>query len=170
VSRVLVIGCGNALRRDDGLGIEAIERLRRRWTDAPGDVEFLTVPQLLPELAEPVAAAEEVIFVDARYGGTPGRVRCRALSGTASAPGVLGHHVDPEWILSLARAAYGRAPAGFVFSVDGATFAQGEALSAPVRRALPRLLSLLRTRIERVSACARTSRTAPRASRGTPGR
>ena len=57
---ILVIGYGNELRRDDGLGPRVAASLA-----GPG-VRALAVRQLTPELAEEVATARLVVFVDAR--------------------------------------------------------------------------------------------------------
>ena len=69
---VLVIGVGNPLRGDDGLGWHAAEHLRERLVELHATVT--SCHQLIPELAEPVSRAERVIFIDARVGPTPGTV------------------------------------------------------------------------------------------------
>ena len=61
----LVIGYGNELRRDDGLGPQAA-RAVAGW-GMPG-VLALSCHQLTPELAEIVADAEEALFIDAAVG------------------------------------------------------------------------------------------------------
>jgi hypothetical protein len=50
--RVLIIGYGNPLRTDDGLGWRAAYRLAASLKDAP--VEALAVHQLTPELGEAI--------------------------------------------------------------------------------------------------------------------
>ncbi len=57
----LVIGYGNELRRDDGIG-PRVARAVADW-DIPG-VRALAVHQLTPELAVDIAQAKEVVFVD----------------------------------------------------------------------------------------------------------
>ena len=59
---LLVIGYGNTLRGDDGVGpkvAEAVEALQ-----LPG-VRTLVCQQLSPEHAEPISRARVVVFVDA---------------------------------------------------------------------------------------------------------
>src|ERR1035441_6445297 len=61
-AELLVIGYGNTLRGDDGVGprvAEAIEKL-----NLPG-VRTLVCQQLSPEYADPVSRARTVVFVDA---------------------------------------------------------------------------------------------------------
>jgi hydrogenase maturation protease len=59
---VVVIGYGNTLRGDDGAGPAVAQAIADRAL--PG-VRSLAVPQLTPELAEIVAEANLVVFVDA---------------------------------------------------------------------------------------------------------
>ena len=63
MARALVIGYGNTLRADDGLGPAVAERLGSEWADE--DVGVLSCQLLTPELAEPVSRAEIVVFIDA---------------------------------------------------------------------------------------------------------
>ena len=73
MARVLILGCGNPLRGDDGVGWHAAERLLKRSAEL--DATIKSCHQLTPELAEPVSKAERVIFIDARIGQTPGSPR-----------------------------------------------------------------------------------------------
>jgi hydrogenase maturation protease len=59
---ILVIGYGNSLRSDDEAGCRVAD-LVASW-ELPY-VRSLTVHQLTPELAEPIAQSELTIFVDA---------------------------------------------------------------------------------------------------------
>ncbi len=76
----LVIGYGNTLRGDDGVGprvVEAIEKL-----NLPG-VRTLVCQQLSPEYADPVSRAHTVVFVDAAV-DAPREVQLRASSNPAN--------------------------------------------------------------------------------------
>ena len=78
---LLVIGYGNTLRRDDGVGpgvAEAVAAL-----GLPG-VQTLACALLTPELAEPVARAGMVVFVDAAV-DAPREVQLRRLEPADSA-------------------------------------------------------------------------------------
>nr|MDQ2730551.1 hydrogenase maturation protease [Armatimonadota bacterium] len=70
MSGALVIGYGNPLRRDDGLGPMAAQRLAALAD--PLRVQVLTPYQLSPELAEPISQARFVLFIDASEEGVPG--------------------------------------------------------------------------------------------------
>ena len=66
---LLVIGYGNTLRRDDGVGPHVAEAIAA--LALPG-VEALVCPLLTPELAEAIARARRVVFVDAMVTAPPG--------------------------------------------------------------------------------------------------
>ena len=61
---IVVIGYGNPLRGDDAIGWKAAEALRDVYEDDMA-VEVFASHQLNPEMAESVAEAGMVIFIDA---------------------------------------------------------------------------------------------------------
>src|ERR1035441_2859434 len=119
-SRKLVIGYGNPLRGDDGLGWEVAERLAA--SIANESVAFMAVHQLTPELAEPVSNAEMVIFVDASYEGKPGTWRCDEVKPAPATTSALGHHFSISGLLAYARAIFQASPQAFVVSVAAESF------------------------------------------------
>jgi hydrogenase maturation protease len=142
-SEILVIGYGNLLRGDDGLGQFIVCRLAaRRW---PG-VRTLAVHQLLPELAEELTECGLAVFVDARKGGDGNGVTVTALApiGTAATS---AHHCDPASLLALTQALYGQIPPALWVTVAGEDFRFQEGLSPAARRnaraALGRIESLI---------------------------
>jgi hydrogenase maturation protease len=121
----LVVGYGNVLRGDDGVGPWVAEALA---ATAPPDVRVLTVHQLTPELAEPLAEAEIVIFVDAHRAELGSCVKvCRVNAEPTADP--LGHAVDPARLLALTQALYGATPDTFLVMIPAASFEVGETLS-----------------------------------------
>jgi hydrogenase maturation protease len=139
---MLIIGYGNRLRSDDGVGFRAAELLRERGANS--GVEILAVPQLTPELTEPVSRAQQVIFIDAAADGPPGEIRRRTLA--PSAPGArFTHQMTPEALLAGAAALYGASPSGVLYSIAGESFAYGEQLTPAVERALAELVEKLST-------------------------
>lgn len=143
---VLVIGYGNPLREDDGVGCVAAESLAAESFGAAFASE--TIHQLLPELAEPVSAADFVIFIDAAVEGQPGQVTEYTVLPRPAAPGALNHHLDPAGLLDLAASLYGRCPPARMFTVTAARLGYREGLSPEVAAALPELLARVRLAIE----------------------
>lgn len=121
---LLVIGYGNTLRSDDGVGprvAEAIEELR--WAG----VETLSCGLLTPELADPIAHARKVVFVDASV-DLPKTLRLRPLSPADSSQ-ILAHSADPRTLLALARDLFGSAPKAWWLTIPVEDLGVGEALS-----------------------------------------
>jgi len=142
-ANALVIGFGNSLRGDDGVGPHVADVVAS-W-GLPG-LRSMAVPQLTPELAEPLAAAELVIFVDARVAGRGEALEVRSLDPSESR-GVLGHVSDPRSLLALARAVYGCQPRAWLITIPAADFSLGEGFSPiaklGVEAALARICTLI---------------------------
>jgi|WetSurMetagenome_2_1015567.scaffolds.fasta_scaffold99395_2 hydrogenase maturation protease len=122
MSRPLVIGIGNTLRSDDAAGIVAVEELSRRYPQA----DCLTVHQLGPELAEQVAAARTVVFVDASV-----LVRAVSIQHLRPGQGIVSSHVaTPEVLLGLCEQLHGATPrAAFLVEIPARHLGFGETLT-----------------------------------------
>jgi hydrogenase maturation protease len=142
MARVLVIGYGNPLRGDDGVGWRAAEELARRLPEE--EVQILTRHQLTLEMAEALSLVERVIFIDACEGPPAGHVEWLPITPDAGLPGLYSHHVTPQALLACARELYGSCPAAGIFSVAGESFGYTEELSPRVRAVLPTLLEQVR--------------------------
>lgn len=114
--RDLLIGWGNGLRQDDGVG-GVIAAAAGRW-ELPS-LAVIERTQLTPELAPQLAAARRVLFVDAepQAAAGPGGWRLEplltvaaegAVAGTST--GLFSHHVSAGQVLRLAETLYGRRP------------------------------------------------------------
>src|SRR5258708_21465848 len=101
MTKTLVIGYGNELCGDDGLGWRVAQDLAARQFD--GDVEIMALRQLNPELAEPISQADRVIFIDARMGREPGVVSCEPVAPRTLGINPWSHHRTPPAGLSGAR-------------------------------------------------------------------
>ncbi|MCG3177937.1 MAG: hypothetical protein BIFFINMI_00260 [Phycisphaerae bacterium] len=145
MSDVLVIGYGNALRCDDGLGPEAAERLAASL--GPGTARVQACHQLTPELAEPISRADFVLFLDAACDGEPGTLRVQAVLPADAPAGATIHAMEPSELLNWTRALFGRSPEAWLLTIAGADFGVGCQLSPPVRDALPSLLAEARALI-----------------------
>lgn len=135
----LVVGYGNTLRGDDGVG----QRLAWAIEDEGWEgVKTIACHQLTPEVAETVSRAEAVVFVDAEVGG-PAKSRIRRLEPGSSSR-VLAHAADPGTILALSRDAFGRAPRAWLLTVPAFETGFGEKPSARALKEFPRALGMLR--------------------------
>jgi len=137
MSAVLIIGYGNPLRHDDGLGWLAAQRL----TGLCDGVDIIAMLQLTPELAEPIAKARCVIFVDASRTLTPGDVETDVLEAEEMEhAGLMTHHVSPGILLTMAHVLYGHCPMAYQFAMGGEHFELGDGFSPVVERAFPALV------------------------------
>jgi hydrogenase maturation protease len=123
----LIIGIGNPLRSDDGLGWAVAEQLSR---DCDIGCGIHTVHQLTPEPAQWIAGADLVVMIDASHEGEPGELRIRPLSLPAR-PGAVGtHYTTPEELAALTAVVYGHCPPVVLVTMTGANFSLGEQLSS----------------------------------------
>jgi len=133
----VLVGYGNTMRRDDGVGWRVVRQLAPHCTG----VQVITAHQLMPELAADVAGAAQVVFVDASIDGTPGEVgihRLHPLDRLEDA-----HALTPPGILYLASYLYERVPPAHLVTITGETFALGDTLSATVEAAVPRAVDVI---------------------------
>ena len=138
MSRILIIGFGNPLRSDDGVGWRAAEELEHKLSGS--GVEVITCHQLTPELADTVQPKHSCIL--------PGRPMWRAgnrymLTGKAAGSDVRLFPTNflPLPCLDWRRSSTGKAPLAFTFSIFGECFDAGETLSPQVRKNLPDLVA-----------------------------
>jgi hydrogenase maturation protease len=156
---VVVIGYGNTLRGDDGVGQEVAKALWSR-RDCAGELahaSFTWVVQLVPEMALDLFGSSFAVFVDAAYDANPpGSVKlydldCRHTTGDdlAGAADALGcwSDLNPEVLLLLTSELYGHAPQAKMVTVSVGAADVGECLSPPVRAALPEAVDAVRQAI-----------------------
>jgi hydrogenase maturation protease len=130
---ILIVGYGNQLRADDGVGCRLAEGIAQ-W-EAPG-VRVLVVPQLYPELASDIREARRVIFLDAREALKDAKVETSRLLGREeSLP--LGHALSPEGVVGLAKDLYGRDLDAWLVTIPAFEFAWREELSPRTASFLP---------------------------------
>ena len=136
--RLLLIGYGNPLRGDDGVGPRIVCRFARRHR---GVVRACVVPQLVPELCALLAKHDAVIFVDASAAGDGG---CRLLPLECAAATNWGTHLcSPAALVALTAELYGAKPRAWCLAVAGRDFRLGAGLSATARASCREALTIL---------------------------
>jgi hydrogenase maturation protease len=138
----LIIGYGNPLRGDDGIGQAVAQALAN---EAALDCAHIVVcHQLTPELAECIAAADLVVFIDAAVDTQPGSFVVSKVQGASALSSGLVHVADPAVLLDLARQLYGRSPETFLVTVGVSSLALSEGLSEAAAAALPEAVAAVR--------------------------
>jgi hydrogenase maturation protease len=138
-ARPLVVGYGNSLRGDDGIGafVGALLASDSEFSDA----DVVSVHQLTPELADDFARASRIVLIDAAVNGRPaGAVEVVPVSPAGQPSSVLTHHVDARVLLALTAELYGVAPPAVVVTVSLAQTDLGEHLSHAMTAALPEII------------------------------
>jgi hydrogenase maturation protease len=145
----LVIGIGNPLRGDDGVGALLVEELAEElggWSTAAAELKV--VHQLTPELASTLAGAERVLFLDACVAPCtvePWMDLLQIEAGAdAAAAGLDSHQLEPAVLLALANTLYGWRGEGALLRLPAFAFPHGQALSPSLLEALPEARRLVR--------------------------
>lgn len=147
--RTLVLGVGNPLMGDDGLGLAALQELREGW-EIPADVELVDGGTWGLTLLPAIEASDRLLLIDAiDGGGAPGtlheleRDQIPRHLATKLSP----HEVDLHDVFALAELR-GTLPVEIVaIGLQPATVELSSELSPLVRRRLPDLLEVVARRL-----------------------
>ncbi len=126
---LLVIGYGNTLRGDDGVGPRvavAVDALH-----LPG-VHTLACQMLTPEHAAPISLAQTVIFVDAAV-DAPKEVQLRRLTPNDTSQ-LIAHAADPRTMLALSRDVFGHVPQAWWLTIPAVKMDFSEDLTPEAQR------------------------------------
>ncbi len=140
----LVIGYGNLLRGDDGVGQLIAEAIAQQ--DHP-NIRCLSVHQLTPELSAEMATVDVVLFVDAMVPSEPdSTVKILEIAGDSQAdsPSVnLGHYANPRSLLALSETLFDHRPLAYSVLIPAIDFELGETLSPTTQQAMKIALNLI---------------------------
>ena len=141
----IVIGIGNEMRGDDGIGPCVVDAISVR-----SGLETMTVHQLVPELAEKIQCAQRVLFVDASLAGDDMRLTRIEPSPHRG----LGHACTPAALLGWTKLAFAQAPESWLLSIPGSSFELGDGpslqMAAQIPEALKRIEAWLSSSLEPV--------------------
>jgi hydrogenase maturation protease len=141
-TEVLILGLGNVLLEDDGVGVRAVEALDRDFAP-PAGVRILDGGTLGLALLGEVAAARRVILVDAVASDDPPGTLVR-LAGDDVEPAVRGrlspHQIGVADLLDALRLIDHLPESVSLFGLTPATIELGTELSPAVEDALPALV------------------------------
>lgn len=141
--RRLILGYGNSLRSDDGVGPRAAAALQSELSSP--DLLVIAARQLTPEMAEAVARSSQVLFLDCSHTGDGGEIRCEKIGRDPDYwPGTLSHDLLPAALLELARRYFQAEPEAWLLTMTGANFDLGEHFSAVVEAAYGSYLDRVR--------------------------
>ncbi|MCC6363751.1 MAG: hydrogenase maturation protease [Bryobacterales bacterium] len=150
-ARVLVLGIGNVLLQDDGVGLRLLEHVEETAGPAP-DCEFVDGGTQGIALLGYLAGREKLVVLDAiGLGGEPGTVhvlRGYDLEGLRARRATTSHEGNALELLAMAKL-LGEEPGEVVIvGVEPAAVRTGIGLSGPVQAALPRAAAAVRDILE----------------------
>ena len=139
---ILVIGYGNTLRRDDGVGPRVAQAVAALGL---AGVRTMACGLLTPEISDPVSRVRVAIFVDAAV-DAPREVQFRKLEAAGTAQ-VMAHAASPATVLALARDVFGHAPEAWWLTIPVEDIGVGEEISPLARQGLD-------TAVQEIKKCA----------------
>ena len=133
--KTLILGMGNLLLCDEGVGVHAARSLAQR--ELPPEVAVVEAGTAFLDVLPDIEKADRILLIDAMEGGgTPGSVY-RVPFDECLHPEMLAslHGLDISRVLYMAG--NDRSPAVTVFGIEPARIEWGTELSPAVMRALP---------------------------------
>jgi hydrogenase maturation protease len=150
---VLVLGLGNVLMADDGLGVRVVRELGgRKW---PPGALLLEAGTAVLDCLEEISRSRCVVAVDAvRGAGKPGTVYRFTVEelGFPEQPWCDAHSFFLPGVVALARKMTGLPQSVVIYGVEPADLNFGDRLSAPVRKVFSRVVRLVAGEINRFLA------------------
>jgi hydrogenase maturation protease len=141
LARVLIVGFGNLLLRDEGLGIHAVQALEKR--DLPEGVEVMDGGTSAIDILPYLEAVDLLIVVDCVDGnqppGTLYRMGLTDIKYEQEAHMSL-HDINVPAVLQLMKAMGKRPPQTLIIGLQPAAIEEGLDLTEEVAAAMPRLL------------------------------
>ncbi|MCW8905141.1 HyaD/HybD family hydrogenase maturation endopeptidase [Sedimenticola sp.] len=152
IKTTLVLGVGNNLLTDEGVGIHVINRLQEQFPHKES-VTFVDGGTLSFSLAGLLAEHDQLIVVDAaRTGGSPGSVVCyegsdmdRYLTGNRQSV----HEVSLTDLLDIARLSDHYPEKRALVGIEPGSLDWGEKPSDPVAKAIPSAVCMVIDLIDR---------------------
>jgi len=153
MSEIVVIGCGNPLRGDDGVGWYAVDLLEKAFKDS--EIKFLKCRELMPELSADLNEAGFVLFIDASVNTQAHTVEETVVTPEGNLSAVETHQLNPAGLLAFTGALYENMPDAIMLTVKGESFEYGERLSdslvASAVELVDRADDILRSRLQKIS-------------------
>jgi hydrogenase maturation protease len=156
--KILVLGLGNDLYGDDGVGLHAVRMLESQWTagrSSSGDgcaVDFEACPLSGLALLEILEGYNALVIIDTIQKSDPLTGRVSVLDGTEvrDVPGPSPHYISVPQTLALGRSLGLQMPETVkIVAVEAKNlFRLGEGLSEAMRAALPDIAAAARGIIE----------------------
>lgn len=142
--KILIVGLGNLLLRDDGVGIHAVHELQKA---PPPGVRVVEVGTALLDALHLFEWADKILAIDAmRAGGSPGTLYSFRVSDVEDLPQASLHELG--LLAALRFLLSGKRPAVTILGVEPGIIDYGLDLSSEVQSALPALNQSVREMVD----------------------
>ena len=135
---ILVVGVGNTLRCDDGVGPYVADCIKAQ---AIKGVKVLVTQQLHTEDIDRMLAFDRVILIDASTVGPP--LEFRRVEGGKEQSLSSSHHLSAETFVNLADSLYHKNLAMQLCSIRGHNFKVGDTITPAVRACAKQAVELI---------------------------
>lgn len=148
-SKTAVIGVGNLLMRDDGVGVHVVRAVEKRGV--PEGVRCIDGGTTSFEALDAAGDCEHVIVVDAvQAGRRPGTIYRMSLEEWRAARGISLHDVCLLDAISIAETVEGRKLSVSIIGIEPKEISLGLDLSPAVRERVGDLINCVLDEIERI--------------------
>jgi hydrogenase maturation protease len=149
-----IIGVGNPLRRDDGIGIILLEKLIEKKDDLPQDIEYIDGGTGGVNLLHILALFDVALIIDAvNLNGKPGEsklFKSEDVCSKKSSINISTHESDVLKIINLSKE-LGEIPDElFIFGVQPKDTSQGDGLSSELQQSVESLTLSLQNEIANI--------------------
>ena len=135
MKKCLLIGFGNTLRRDDGLGPYIVDSIAVE-SYCGMEVRKISIPQIDLILADDLSKVDLALFVDSRIDDSDDLVKVEhcAPSREPSLCSHTSHSLSIQDLINLTRDLYGRVPESYIVMPKGFDFSLGEDLTSKAKK------------------------------------
>lgn len=144
---ILVVGYGNSIRGDDGLG-PAVATQVEAW-NLQG-VKTLSLHQLTPEVAAELAIVKYAIFIDASIDKKS--IEVIPIQPLENTEIKWGHYLSPQTLLNLTQNLYETVPQADLISIPGVNFELCDRLSLEAENSVTKALEIIDQLMSKFSA------------------
>ncbi|MGA2516463.1 MAG: hydrogenase maturation protease [Thermodesulfobacteriota bacterium] len=140
MGKILIIGIGNLLRRDEGIGVHVIERMEA--LELPDHVELLDIGTSTMDLISYLEGVRKLVVIDAmKAGGIPGTIyKCRPEDLLPAEDGPISlHEIGLIETLDMAKKK-GLEMDTVIFGVEPKVLDWGMELSDEVKSKIPAII------------------------------
>ncbi len=143
----LVIGYGNSLRSDDGIGqIVAIAINTASQSELSEmklkELTAIATHQLTPELAEKIIQFEQIIFIDAEVNSD--RIKIKEIEvNRLNSKNNWTHHINAEFLIHLVNYLYQKTPKTWLITIPIKNIELGEEISKEVKKEADKVIKYI---------------------------